>query len=71
MSASKVPFQVAQPTADTISLKSPAAYAIKLTRETHATRSVMYLWTGEIASELQGYHVMAPAKKASSRFPRI
>jgi hypothetical protein len=68
VSAAKVPFQIAQPSTDTISLRSPAAYAVKLTRETHATRSVMYLWTGEIADELQGYHVIGTGEKG--KFPQ-
>ena len=69
VSAAKVPFQIAQPSADTISLRSPAAYAVKLTRETHATRSVMCLWTGEIADELQGYHVIGTGEKGTFQIP--
>ena len=65
----KVPFEAMQPSADTISLRSPAAYAIKLTRETHATRSMMYLWTGEIADELQGYRVIGTGEKGSFQIP--
>ncbi|HVP48282.1 MAG TPA: DUF5060 domain-containing protein [Bryobacteraceae bacterium] len=65
----KVPFQIVQPAADTISLRSPAAYAVKLTRETHATRSMMYLWTGEIADELQGYRVIGTGGKGAFQIP--
>jgi hypothetical protein len=62
---SKVPFQVVQPSADSISLHAPAAYAVKVTRDTHATRSVMYLWTGEIADELQGYRIIGTGEKGA------
>jgi hypothetical protein len=65
----KVPFQIAQPSADSISLRSPAACAVKLTRETHATRSMMYLWTGEIANELQGYRVIGTGEKGVFQIP--
>jgi len=65
----KVPFQIAQPSADTVSLRSPAAFAVKLTRETHATRSMMYLWTGEIADELQGYRVIGTGEKGNFQIP--
>ena len=69
VSANKVPFQVVQPSAETISLRSSTAYAIKLTRVTHATRSVMYLWTGEIAAELQGYHIIGTGEKGAFQIP--
>ena len=69
MSARKVPFEVAQPAGDTISLRSPAAYAVKLTRETHATRSMMYLWTADVSSEPQGYRVIGTGGKGVFRIP--
>src|SRR6185436_577061 len=49
VSPRKVPFEVAQPAGDTISLGASAPYAVKLTRETRATRAMMYLWTGDVA----------------------
>ena len=69
VSASKLPFQVVQPETDTISLKSPPPYAVKLTRETHATRSMMYLWTADIADESQGYRVIGTAEKGTFHIP--
>jgi uncharacterized protein DUF5060/uncharacterized protein DUF4038/collagenase-like protein with putative collagen-binding domain len=69
VSARKVPFEVAQPAGDTISLRSPAAYAVKLTRETHATRSMMYLWTADVADEPQGYRVVGTGGKGTFRIP--
>jgi hypothetical protein len=69
VSASKVPFQLTQPESDTISLKSPAAYALKLTRETHATRSMLYLWTADIADESQGYRIIGTGEKGTSHIP--
>jgi len=67
VSANKVPFQIVQPAGDTISLRAP--YAAKLTRETHATRSMLYLWTGEIANELQGYRVVGTGDKGNFQIP--
>ena len=63
VSAEKVPFKIVDPSADTISLHSPPAYSAKLTRETHATRSVLYLWTADIADESQGYRVIGTGEK--------
>ena len=65
VSASKVPFQIAQPTVDTVSVKAPPQYAVKLTRETHATRSMMYFWTGDVAVEPDGYRVIGNGDKGT------
>jgi hypothetical protein len=65
VSANKVPFQIVQPAGDTISLHAATPYTVKLTRETHATRSMLYLWTGEIANELQGYRVVGTGDKGN------
>jgi hypothetical protein len=67
VSATKISFQIVQPAGDTISLRAP--YAAKLTRETHATRSMLYLWTGEIANELQGYRVVGTRDKGNFQIP--
>jgi hypothetical protein len=69
VSAEKVPFQVVEPAGDTISLGAPAAYAVKLTRETHATRSMLYLWTADIAAESQGYRVIGTGRKGILQIP--
>jgi hypothetical protein len=63
VSAEKVPYKIVEPSGDTISLRSPPAYAVKLTRETHATRTVLYLWTADIADESQGYRVIGTGEK--------
>src|SRR5712691_3669212 len=39
----KIPFEIVEPKTDTLSLSTPPPYAVKLKRETRATRSVMYL----------------------------
>lgn len=69
VSAEKVPFQIAEPSGDTISMRTPPAYSVKLTRETHATRSMLYLWTADIADESQGYRVIGTTEKGIFRIP--
>ena len=46
----KVPFEIEQPPGD-LSVSKPAPYAAKITRETRATRSMMWLWTGEVTAD--------------------
>jgi hypothetical protein len=64
----KVPFEIEQPTGD-ISLAKPAAYSAKLTRESRATRSMMWMWTGEVAADKQGVRVLATGSKGAFPVP--
>jgi hypothetical protein len=65
----KVPFTVEQPKGD-LSLSKPVPYAAKITRETRATRSMMWLWLGDVAADHQGYRVLATGQSGSLRPPR-
>ncbi len=66
---SKIPFEVVEPAADAISLSHPQAYKINITRETRATRSMMWLWTGEVAADQQGFRVLGTAAEGTFRIP--
>jgi hypothetical protein len=68
-SAARLPFEIAEPAGDEIKLSAPAPYAAKLKRETRATRSMMYLWTGEVAADGQGYRVLGSGAKGTLRIP--
>ena len=62
----KVPFTIEQPTED-INVRVPPPFAAKITRETRATRSIMWLWTGEVSADGQGYRVLATGPKGVMR----
>ena len=64
----KVPFAIDQPSAD-LTIGKPAPFSVKIKRETRATRSMMYLWTGEVTSDGQGYRVLATGAKGSLQVP--
>jgi Domain of unknown function (DUF5060)/Protein of unknown function (DUF4038) len=64
----KVPFVIEQPTGD-ISVSKPIVFSAKLTRETRATRTMMWLWTGEASGQGQGYRVLATSQKATASLP--
>ncbi len=66
----RAPFEIAEPSADKISVSKPPEFAVKLTRETRATRSMMYLWTGEIAGSEEGQRVVATGRKGTLKIPR-
>ena len=63
----KTPVEIAAPGGDEISLSKPFQYAVKVKRETRATRSMMYLWTGDVTIEGQGYRVLATGSSGTLR----
>jgi hypothetical protein len=64
--SAKVPFAIEQPVADMHVRVSPP-FAAKMTKETRATRSMMWLWTGEVSADGQGYRVLATGQKGVMR----
>lgn len=64
----KVPFAIEQPAAD-LTIGKPAPYSAKIKRDTRATRSMMYLWTGEVPADGQGYRVLGTGAKGSMEVP--
>ncbi|HLH16476.1 MAG TPA: DUF5060 domain-containing protein [Bryobacteraceae bacterium] len=64
----KVPFAIEQPAGD-ISKSKPAPYAAKLTRETRATRSMYWLWVGDVAADHQGFRVLGTGQKGQLTIP--
>ena len=62
----KVPFAVEQPV-DDLNVRVSPPFATKITKETRATRSIMWLWTGEVSADGQGYRVLATGAKGVMR----
>lgn len=54
----KLPFEITAPSSDPLIVSLPTQYAVKLTRQTRATRQMMYLWTGDVAADGQGVRVL-------------
>jgi hypothetical protein len=74
----KIPYEIERPAED-LSIAKAAPFAVKLTRQTRGTRSMMYLWTGEVSADHQGYRVLAtgaqgemqPSSRLAINFPAI
>ncbi len=64
----KVPFALEQPKGD-LSMSRPVAYAAKMTRESRATRWMMFLWKGEVSADHQGYRILATGRKGTFTLP--
>jgi hypothetical protein len=65
----KVPFDTTSPAGDSIVAGKPLPYSIKLKRETRATRSMMYLWTGEVVNDMRGPRVLGVGKDGTLTVP--
>jgi Domain of unknown function (DUF5060)/Protein of unknown function (DUF4038) len=65
----KVPYVIAEPSVDAIPCGKPVRFSAKLTRETRATREMMYLWTAEVASDGRGFRVLGTGSSASFAVP--
>jgi len=66
----KVPFEIVEPAKDPgVAFPSLRPTLPKLKRETRATRAMMFLWTGEVASDGQGYRVLGTGAKGTLAMP--
>lgn len=65
----RLPFELAEPAAAELPVGKPVRYAVKLARQTRATSSMMYLWTGEIAAGGQGFRVLGTGEEGEFTIP--
>jgi hypothetical protein len=65
----RVPYEIVEPAADTLLVGKPTRLAAKVTRETRATRTMMWLWTGEVSTEGRGYRVLATGREGEASIP--
>ncbi len=65
----KTPFTIADPTGDSIHAIAPPPYSVKLTRSTRATRSMQYVWWGEIVAGSEGARLLGVGAKGTFQMP--
>jgi hypothetical protein len=68
-SVPKIPYEIALPASDEISIAKPPLLSAKLKRETRGTRSMMYLWIGDVPAQTHGYRVIGTGSEATMRIP--
>lgn len=61
----KLPYALTEPTTDPLIVSLPTEYSVKLQRETRATRQMMYLWTGDVAADGQGFRILGTGAKGT------
>jgi hypothetical protein len=64
----KVPFVVEQPAGD-LSVSKPVTFSAKITHDTRATRTMMWVWTGESSAGSPGYRVLFTGQNGSAPLP--
>ena len=65
----KVPFEVIEPAADTLSLAAPIQFAVKLKRNEKTFQQMMYEWTGEVTIDNRGYRVIGTGPSGTFTIP--
>jgi hypothetical protein len=54
----KIPFEIAAPPGNMLVAGLPTPFSVKLTRESRATRAMMFLWTAESVADGRGVRVL-------------
>ena len=67
--AKKIPFEIVAPTGNALAAGKPAQFSIKLTRETRATRAMMFLWTAEAVADGRGIRVLGTGSPGTFAVP--
>ena len=68
-SAQRIPFEIVEPSADELRAGADVKYAVKIKRETRGTRSMMYLWTGEVVAGAKGARVLGTGSEGVFQIP--
>jgi hypothetical protein len=66
----RAPFTIAEPAKEEFAVSTPPRYEAKLSRQTRGTRSMMYLWTGEVSIDSQGFRVVGTGPEGTLQIPR-
>jgi hypothetical protein len=67
----KVPFTIVEPPGNTLHAGKPVQFGVKLTRETRATRGMLYLWTAEVVADGEGFRVIGTGSPGTFSIPPV
>ena len=65
----KVPFAIDAPSDHTLPAGKPVQFSAKITRQTRATGSMMFLWTAEVPTDGEGFRVIGAGSPGSFTIP--
>jgi hypothetical protein len=66
----KVPYEIAAPEGTELSLSKPAPFAVKIKRDSRATRSLLVEWTAEVPLDGEGYRVVGSGREGTLAIPK-
>ena len=65
-----LPYEIVEPANSTLQVGETIPFVAKLTRETRATGSMLYLWTGEVTAGGQGFRVLGTGAEGTFQIPK-
>ncbi|MDX2180608.1 MAG: DUF5060 domain-containing protein [Bryobacteraceae bacterium] len=65
-----VTFELVEPAGSDLALSKPAKFAVKLKRETRASRAMQYVWTGEVVNDGEGARILGLGPSGTLDLPR-
>ena len=65
----KVPFEIASPKQNTLSIKQSYHYEINVKKPTRGTRSMLYEWTGDVVADGQGVRILGTGRSGTFTIP--
>jgi len=67
---SRIPFEMTDPQGDQINSTAPAPYRVKITKANRATRSMQYVWWGEVVAGGQGARLLGVGSSGNFTIPQ-
>lgn len=67
----RTPFSLTAPAGDDLSLKIPVPFSVKLSKSNRSTRTMQYLWWGEVVASGEGPRLLATGPSGQFQVPAI
>jgi len=66
----KIPFEITAPEGTEISLSKPVPFAVKIKRDSRATRTLLVEWTAEVPLDGEGFRVVGTGREGTLTIPK-
>lgn len=67
----RTPYEITDPTGETLNPRIPILYSIKLTRSNRATRTMQYVWWGEVVAGGEGARILGTGAEGTFNMPKL
>jgi hypothetical protein len=69
LAGEKLVFTIPEPEDNEVSMLHPLHFALKIAKDTRATRSLLIEWTAEVSADGEGYRVIGTGREGTLRVP--